>query len=115
MVQTVTPCLDPRLARILAYIDRHYADPLTLDKLAKEAGISKYHFVKLFRQVAGQTPIAYVANVRLERARHLLCTTEMSVSEVASTCGYARATHFSAAFSGRYGISPSKMRAVPLK
>ena len=69
---------DKRLARVLEFTRSHYADRLTLDSLSREAGISKFHFVKLFRQATGQTPHARVTQVRLEEARQLLLNSKLS-------------------------------------
>ena len=102
---------DRRLARVLEYISIHFADQLTLDSLSREAGISKFHFVKLFRQATGQTPHSFVTQVRLDEAKHLVLTTEMSIGEIASSCGYHRPTHFATAFSTRFGSTPSALRA----
>ena len=101
---------DKRLASVLEYISVNLATQLTLCKLAQEAGISKYHFVKLFKQATGRTPHAFVTQMRLETGMNWLVTTDMSVSEIAFACGYERPTHVATAFSARFGMTSSAAR-----
>jgi AraC family transcriptional regulator len=101
---------DQRLARVLDYIAAHYASPITLDDLAGEACVSRFHFARLFKQQMGCTPLRYLANVRLDAAANMLLVREEPVAQIAHECGYATASHFAAAFIGRYGMSPSQFR-----
>jgi AraC-like DNA-binding protein len=59
------------MIHVREYIDRHYTRPLTVDQLAKLAGLSTYHFIRAFRAHAGQTPHQYLRARRIERAREL--------------------------------------------
>src|SRR5262245_16533682 len=61
--------------RVREYIDRHYASPLTVPRLAKRAGLSTFHFIRAFHATTGQTPHQYVRARRIERAKELLITT----------------------------------------
>ena len=100
-----------RLRAVLDLIDAHHAEDLTLERLAAEASISTFHFVRLFRQATGTTPHAHLVGVRLAAAHALLLESDLSVSQVASRCGFGRANHFSTAFKARFGCSPSNLRA----
>lgn len=102
---------DARLRRVIEFMAVHFGDQITLDQLAAEAGISKFHFTRLFREKVGQTPFRFLAETRLAAARKMLVTTNMRVSEIALACGYAAASHFTSAFSARYGTSPVDYRA----
>lgn len=101
---------DARLARVLEYISYHFAEALTLERLAAEACISKYHFVRLFRERVGQSPHKYLAEIRLDTAQRMLISTDLSIAEIAVECGYSTASHFSTAFARRFGMTPTSFR-----
>jgi AraC-like DNA-binding protein len=98
-----------RRARDLA--DRHYAEPLVLDRLAAEAGVSKYHFLRCFAATYGRTPARYVAERRVERAQDLLRATNLTVTEVCHLVGYTSLGSFSSRFLELVGTSPSAYQA----
>lgn len=102
---------DQRLARVIDYMTLHFAEPLHLDRLAREAGISKFHFAHLFRERTGLTPHRYLVQLRMDAARSLLTSTDRTVSEIAASCGYDSPAHFGAAFQRRYKQSPGSYRA----
>lgn len=104
------PLVDARLHRVIEFMAQRFAEPLTLDQLAAEACVSKYHFVRLFREKVGQTPHSYLTDIRLDCACQMLLATDLPMAEVASACGFARPSHFSAAFAQRHGVSPSTYR-----
>lgn len=101
---------DKRLARVLEYMSAHWAKPLTLERLAAEAGVSKFHFTRLFRECTGTPPHAFLVQLRMDAARRMLATTALSVAEVAANCGFANPTHFGTAFTKRFGASPTVYR-----
>lgn len=101
---------DRRLRRALELISAHFAERLTLAQLAAEAGISKFHFTRLFRKKVGMTPYRLLTETRLAAGRRMLLATDLTVGEVALHCGYASASHFTTAFTARYGTSPQDTR-----
>ncbi len=107
------PFTDRRLARVLDYMGTHVAEPLTLDELAGEAGVSKFHFCRLFRAATGLTPHAALVDLRLKEAKRLLLHTDLNVKEVASRCGFEHASHFATTFRRRFGSSPGAFRVRP--
>jgi AraC-like DNA-binding protein len=94
-----------RRARDLA--DREYAAPLDLDRLAAAAGVSKYHFLRVFRATYGVTPAEYVSRRRIERAQDLLRATNLTVTEVCHAVGFSSLGSFSSRFRSVVGESPS--------
>ena len=98
-----------RRARDLA--DRRYAEPLDLDVLAAEAGVSKYHFLRCFASVYGMTPARYVSERRIERAQDLLRATNLTVTEICMLVGFASLGSFSARFTDLVGMTPSTYQA----
>ncbi len=103
---------DARLSAVLDLIRGEFAAPLSLDRLAAEARVSKYHFGRLFRQATGVTPHAYLVRVRLDAAREMLAGTDLSIGQIARRCGYAGASHFSAAFAARFSMPPGAYRSL---
>lgn len=103
---------DRRLARALEYMSAHFREAVSLDCLAAEAAVSKYHFARLFRAATGEAPHAYLVRLRLECGQQLLRETDLTVAEVAASCGYATAAHFGQAFARETGLTPTAYRAA---
>lgn len=91
-------------------MERHLQDSLTIERLARIAGLSPYHFIRAFRGETGTTPHQYVRQRRLERAKHLLATTPMSVTEVCEAVGFESLGSFSSLFRRTTGKSPAAYR-----
>ena len=87
---------DIRRARDL--IDRDYAEPLDLDAMAREAGYSRFHFARAFAAAYGETPRAYLTRRRIERAKTLLRSANLSVTEICFLVGFSSLGSFSARF-----------------
>ncbi|MDR7274909.1 AraC family transcriptional regulator [Catenuloplanes atrovinosus] len=102
----VTTGLLAHLRRARDHIDRHFAEPLDLDGVARVAGVSKYHFARCFQEIYGQTPIRYVTRRRIERAQDLLRAANLTVTEVCMLVGFASLGSFSSRFHDLVGESP---------
>lgn len=100
-----------RLRRVIDFIEANLAQPLTLELLAHVAGLSVFHFARVFRQATGFSPYRYVCERRLLLAQRLLMAQEMPVHDIATACGFPRHANFSAAFARARGMSPSRYRA----
>jgi AraC-like DNA-binding protein len=98
------------LRRARDHADRHYADPLDLDALAWVAGLSKFHFQRLFKTTYGLTPAAYVSQRRVERAQDLLRATNLTVTEVCHAVGFSSLGSFSSRFRELVGETPSEFQ-----
>lgn len=99
-----------RFENVLARLDLHCEDNHPLNELAASCGMSKYHFIREFKQATGFSPHAYLTNVRLEKAEYLLRSTALSVGEIAAMIGYDNQFYFSRIFSQRVGMSPTRFR-----
>jgi AraC-like DNA-binding protein len=99
------------LRRARDLIDRDYAEPLDLTRLASAAGMSKFHFLRCFASAYGLTPAAYLTQRRVERAQDLLRATNLTVTEVCGLVGYASLGSFSSRFTELVGMSPSAYQA----
>lgn len=95
------------LRRARDHADRHYTEPLDLDSLAAVAGLSKFHFQRLFKATYGRTPAAYVSERRVERAQDLLRATNLTVTEVCHAVGFSSLGSFSSGFREIAGETPS--------
>ncbi|HXH03136.1 MAG TPA: helix-turn-helix domain-containing protein [Candidatus Competibacteraceae bacterium] len=98
--------------RVLDYIDAHLDAPLTLGELATVAGLSEYHFARMFRVSLGSSPHDYVLEQRLGRARRLLSDGRLALAEIALRCGFSSQSHFGQCFRRRYGVSPGEFRRL---
>lgn len=101
---------DKPSARVKQYIDEHYAEDLTLDKLAVISGISKSYLCQVFREDVGVTVNNYINDVRISHAMQLLVLTEKSVAEVGGKCGYNSVFYFVKTFKKIVGIPPGSFR-----
>jgi AraC-like DNA-binding protein len=100
----------PALRRARDLIDREYAEPLNLDAMAREAGYSRFHFARAFAAAYRETPRAYLTRRRIERAKTLLRTANLSVTEICFLVGFASLGSFSARFRKLVGRSPREYR-----
>jgi AraC-like DNA-binding protein len=110
----IAPVTLAALRRAHDLIDRDYAEGLDLDAMAREAGYSKYHFARTFVEAYGETPRAYLTRRRVERAKSLLRTANLSVTEVCLLVGFESLGSFSSLFRRLVGQSPSAYRASSL-
>lgn len=99
-----------RVARVLRYLDAHSADDCSLDTLAALAGLTSFHFVRVFRAVTGQTPRQYVIAARLRAAAIALHSTRTPIMEVAFDAGFGDVSHFTTSFRRAFGVSPRRYR-----
>ncbi|RKQ38852.1 AraC family transcriptional regulator [Enterobacter sp. R1(2018)] len=100
------------LRNIQAWIEQHLSEPLTLADLALEAGLSEFHFARMFKQSTRLAPHQYVMQRRMARAEALVRHTSLSLTEIALSCGFSSASHFSNRFKAAIGITPSQLRAA---
>jgi AraC-like DNA-binding protein len=98
------------LRRARDHADRHYTEPLDLAALAAVAGMSKYHFQRLFTATYGLSPAAHLSQRRVERAQDLLRSTNLTVTEVCHAVGFSSLGSFSSRFRQLVGESPSEFQ-----
>lgn len=104
--------LPAAMARVADYIDSHLAEPLTVDRLAMIAGLSRAHFVRSFTAATTLPPSDFVATKRIERIERLLLATEMKVSDIARATGFADGNYLAKAFRRHRGMAPLAFRAT---
>ena len=101
-----------RLGRVTRAIDEGLAGPLSTASLARAAHLSEFHFSRMFRVSTGYSPHAYITLVRMDRARHLLETTSLTLRQVAEAAGYKTQAHFTSVFHSSCGITPAAYRKL---
>jgi AraC family transcriptional regulator len=99
--------------RAIRYMREHLAEPLDLEALAKVAGISKFHLVRVFDEITGTTPHHFLSCLRIQRAKEFFLKTDSPVTEVCMDVGYNSLGTFSKTFSELVGLSPQEFRAMP--
>ena len=109
--QPIRGGLPPRtMRRVLEYIETHLAENISIESLAAVAGLSMFHFARTFKQSAGQTPHGYVVQCRVRRAKGMLASTDLSLSEIAVAAGFSDQSHCARRFREHVGVSPRDYR-----
>lgn len=96
--------------RVLDHVAAHYGEPLTLEALAGQAGLSPSHFSRLFKTTIGRSPMQFVTGYRVEQARQQLTDLSRPLSDIALACGFSDQAHFSRVFRRVEGVTPSAYR-----
>ena len=99
-----------RLDRARDFIDRCYDLPLNLDEISSQACFSRYHFLRLFRQTFNQTPHQYLVSRRIEKAKELLSSQDLRVTDICFEVGFESLGSFSTLFHRTVGHAPITYR-----
>lgn len=98
------------LATVRQYIHEHINEPLTLDDLAGHVGMSKFHFLRKYHELAGRTPIKDLTAIRIDHARTLIQITNLPLKTIAPMAGLGNEYHLSRLFRQHLGLPPSQLR-----
>jgi len=99
-----------RLGRAREFIDHCYDHPLSLEQISEKACFSRCHFLRLFRRAFNKTPHQYLIERRIEKAKELLCTDELRVTDVCFEVGFQSLGSFSSLFHKYVGHAPVTYR-----
>lgn len=99
-----------RVKEMISYLQAHFAEKVTLDQVAQAANVSRNTCLTCFRRVLDLSPMEYLANQRLDHARHLLLTTHLPIAQVAEACGLPDTSYFGKLFRKKTGLSPTQYR-----
>ena len=102
------------IERSIEYIRVHYQEPLTVDMLAEISCISKYYYIRIFRELIGDTPYNYLSLYRINQSKRLLADTDFSVSQIASLSGFSNVKNYITCFNRATGTTPLKYRQTSL-
>ena len=96
-----------RIEQAILFIATDFRNNLTLEKISKEVGLSKFYFHRLFKDKTGETPLRYINRIRLEHAVHFLrMYPYLKLTEVSFECGYSSPSVFSREFKRYYKTPP---------
>ena len=107
---TALPATTPSIADLQRWLADHLDEDLGVEALAARAAMSPRTFARRFRRETGTTPAAYVEQVRVEAARHLLATTDLTVTAIAHRIGIRHAETLHRSFQRRVGTTPERYR-----
>jgi AraC-like DNA-binding protein len=99
-----------RLCRARSFIDECYDLPLDLNEISRHACLSRYHFLRLFREAFATTPHQYLIKRRIEKAKELLRTRRLSVTDICFEVGFQSLGSFSSLFRRCVGHAPINYR-----
>lgn len=99
-----------QLRRVKDFVESHISADIGLSELADVAGLSRFHFVRAFRQSTGETPYAFLTKARVERAKHLLVKTSETVSMIALSSGFRDERQLRRAMTKLTGLTPLDFR-----
>ncbi len=99
-----------RIGNVIAYLNRHYAEKISLESLAGKAGMSQRNMIRLFEIATGSTPVNYLLHLRVYQATIMLRTTSLSVSAIAEKCGFNDSNYFTRQFHRLTSSTPSSFR-----
>lgn len=104
--------IDFRVRKSLRLLDDGLAQGIELDSVARDAGLSRPHFYKLFRENTGVTPALYANTVRVERALDRLTSSQASITDIGFELGFSSQSHFTHFFAANVGIAPTLYRTI---
>jgi AraC family transcriptional regulator len=101
-----------RYSRVRSYIDDNLGEAISLEELARVAGVSRFHFARQFRACTGESPMGYLLRTRVERAKTLLRASHARVVDISAELGFADQSHFTRTFRRMVGMPPSAYARV---
>lgn len=112
LVPSLSEADEAFMRRVMDFMEKHLSDSeVNIQDMADATATSKTNLNRKMKSLLGVTPADFLRQSRIQRACQLLCETEMSISEIALTCGFADQNYFSKAFRSQKGVSPSSFRA----
>jgi AraC family transcriptional regulator len=108
----ITPTWDDeaRVTVAIRFMEQHFDEHLTLQQLSSLAGLSQFHFLRIFRKILGITPYQFLIRIRLRAAaKQLRCSNEL-VTDISTACGFGDLSQFTRYFKSSFGASPSQYR-----
>ncbi len=110
----VRPLTTTQVQRVHDFVASNLTEKLTLAQIAREMHLSASHLARRFKVATGQSLRQYIIEHRLQRARHLLLTSDLTISEIAAFVGFADHSHLTHRFQTRFGVAPRSARRPPL-
>ncbi|OLF10321.1 helix-turn-helix domain-containing protein [Actinophytocola xanthii] len=102
--------IEKAVERVIRSMHANLGEPITIDDMARTAMFSKFHFSRIFQRVTGISPGRFLSALRLQRAKYLLLTTDLTVADISHVVGYNSIGTFSSRFRTSVGVSPTEYR-----
>lgn len=103
---------DPLIRGVVEYIEAHYGEDLSLERLAAQINLSPSHFSRLFKKATSSTPYDFILNTRIWRAKMLLLDSRETAENIAQRCGFHSLSNFIRAFKKQTGKTPMQFRQM---
>lgn len=103
---------DETIKALMIFVQEHFHEAISVDRLAQQAHISRRGCFRLFREELHMSPLEYIRGVRLQQAHRMLVNTNLSLTEIASRCGFSSGSYFGKAFREDYGCAPMTYRGL---
>ena len=101
------------IKRAISYIGEHYSEPIRIQLIASECGLSEPHFRRIFKSIMNMSALEYINYIRIQKACELICTTDKPMTEVSNIVGYESISTFNRNFSKIVGYSPYQWKKNP--
>lgn len=108
--ETKRPVSNPRVGKGRGFIDRKYGEPITIEDVARHVGMRPESFIRAFRKEYNRTPLSYLIEKRVNRAKNLLLLSNKSIKEITHDCGFRDSSHFCMVFRKTTRLSPGEFR-----
>lgn len=108
--QANTPNTQNMTEEIISYINEHFKKDITVIDLAKQAGLSQYHFIRTFKKETGFTPHEYLVNTRINTAKYLLKNSKLTIKDICFQSGFSCESVFCSSFKKHLSITPAEYR-----
>lgn len=103
------------IAKGKEYIDNHWKERFDIDKLVSIVHMSKYHYIRLFKQHTGMTPYNYYQDIKFNKLKEKLCDGSLSITQIFDECGVNYNGNFAKKFKQKFGMTPSQYRTLMLQ
>jgi len=103
---------NPYISEAIRLMQQYYATNIKINDISNLIYLSPYHFKRVFKEYTGHTPHRYLTNIRLEKAKELLRTSDYSIEDTARLCGFVNPGHFAVVFKRGTNLSPSEYRKI---
>lgn len=105
---------DSQIQDVIQYMRENFGDKLNVNQLAKLVGLSRAHFLRIFKREMAMSPMSFLNKLRFEEATKQLRDPNLTITDVALTCGFGSASHFSSSFFKHLGMTPTEYRKKKL-
>ena len=112
LIETAVNNEHPHIKHIKQYVAKHLSDNITLEDIAENVHLTPQYCCSLFSKHMGQTLFEFITNQRIEYAKGMIVTSDVSLTEIAGRCGFCDYNYFSRVFRNTTGMQASKYRAI---